>query len=141
MSSSTNHLSIEPFTFDIPSDGDRIPLKMAGKRYTSAVAPEFIEGFSLLFFHANGTRKQAPLYSVSVNNLHLDPDKEQWEPTLTALFQSQTAAKFKLREAWAFDSFTHGDSALLNEQALENGRGIGTLICCLQFEQNLIHPR
>lgn len=65
-----------------------------------------------------------------VNNLHLDLDKEQWEPTLTALFRSQKAGKLRvrLREAWALDSLTHGDSALLNGQLLENGRGIGISI-------------
>lgn len=65
MSSFTKCLSIEPFVFDVPSTGDQIPLKMAGKRYTLASASEPVDGVSLLLFHANGTRKSAPpVYSV-----------------------------------------------------------------------------
>ncbi|EEB88152.1 hypothetical protein MPER_14172, partial [Moniliophthora perniciosa FA553] len=41
-------------------------------------------------------------------------DKEIWEPILDNLLRS---CQF-IREAWAFDCHTHGESAILNEKAL-----------------------
>lgn len=49
-------------------------------------------------------------------------DKEHWEPTIQRLFEysfgSTIGSLPAIREAWAFDWQTHGDSAVLNAEAL-----------------------
>jgi hypothetical protein len=57
---------------------------------------------------------------MSVENL---PDKEQWEPVIEDLFtiQRTKTRNRRIREVWAFDWQSHGDSAVLN-QPLLNGR-------------------
>lgn len=53
-------------------------------------------------------------------------DKEQWEPVMESLYalqvQSESGAEPQaVREAWAFDWQSHGESAVLNEEALKDG--------------------
>lgn len=49
-------------------------------------------------------------------------DKEHWEPTIQRLFESSFGSTIGsvpvIREAWAFDWQTHGDSAVHNAEAL-----------------------
>jgi hypothetical protein len=47
--------------------------------------------------------------------------KETWEPTIEKLFLLAAArgSAVKIREAWALDCPNHGESALLNENALQ----------------------
>ena len=50
-------------------------------------------------------------------------DKEQWEPTLEALFVRQFHEKDPsryIKEAFAFDWQSHGDAALINQIALKD---------------------
>ncbi|KAJ7350779.1 Alpha/beta hydrolase fold-1 [Mycena albidolilacea] len=48
--------------------------------------------------------------------------KEQWEPILEKLFalQSEKSTFYRIREAWLFDWQNHGESAVLNEEALKD---------------------
>ena len=47
--------------------------------------------------------------------------KETWEPTMERLFYlaSSRGSSLKIREAWALDCPNHGESAMLNERALQ----------------------
>lgn len=81
-------------------------LRIAAKRYYVHQDPEPQDGLTLLLFHANGAHK------------------EHWEPFLEALFKFQSTGsghitRHRIREAWGFDHFTHGDSAVLNAEALD----------------------
>lgn len=50
-------------------------------------------------------------------------DKEHWEPVIKELFQEDHAAGSTIiKEAWAIDCLDHGESAILNENELENGK-------------------
>lgn len=51
-------------------------------------------------------------------------DKEHWEPTVEALFRLQTDSEC-IREAWAVDWMSHGDSAALNAE-LHQTSDVGT---------------
>lgn len=78
------------------------PLKMTCKRYsTDFCSPE---GVTLLFTHCVGAHK------------------EQWEPTIEALFEAQVSKprSHRIREAWSFDWPSHGEGALVNEDILKN---------------------
>jgi len=49
--------------------------------------------------------------------------KETWEPTLEDLFElivSQSNTEVLIRDAWAIDCPNHGESAVLNKQALKD---------------------
>ncbi|KAJ7201833.1 hypothetical protein GGX14DRAFT_571097 [Mycena pura] len=52
----------------------------------------------------------------------LGQHKEQWEPTLEKLFtlHSEGSNLPRLREAWALDWQSHGEAAVLNEEALKD---------------------
>lgn len=82
------------------------PWRMAAKRYYVSRDSQRQEGITLLLFHANGAHK------------------EHWEPFLETLLSLQpTSGRYLqqelIREAWAFDHFTHGDSAVENAEALD----------------------
>jgi len=50
-------------------------------------------------------------------------DKEHWEPVIKELFEEEHAAGSAIiKEAWAIDCQDHGESAILNENELENGK-------------------
>lgn len=58
-------------------------------------------------------------------------DKELWEPTLETLFSLRNGRDppTNVREAWALDWQSHGDSAVLNASALKARReGLSTHI-------------
>ncbi|KAJ7798639.1 hypothetical protein B0H14DRAFT_3886403 [Mycena olivaceomarginata] len=46
--------------------------------------------------------------------------KEQWEPILEKLFTLQSEKSTFYREAWSLDWQNHGESAVLNEEALKD---------------------
>ncbi|KAJ7828281.1 hypothetical protein B0H14DRAFT_2367186 [Mycena olivaceomarginata] len=54
--------------------------------------------------------------------LKRDLDEEQWEPTLEKLFtlHSERSQFPQIREAWALDWQSHGESAVLNEESLKD---------------------
>lgn len=45
--------------------------------------------------------------------------KETWEPTIERLFNLASTSRLKIREAWAVECPNHGQSAILNEKALQ----------------------
>ncbi|KAH7883381.1 Alpha/beta hydrolase family-domain-containing protein [Phlebopus sp. FC_14] len=103
-------LFVDTQVIDTPTCVQGLPLKMVANRYT--VSPSRENGVTILLAHASGTHK------------------EHWEPTLEKLFHLQEcgASHGRIREAWAFDWMTHGDSAVLNAESLRNsmqGNSIG----------------
>ncbi|PPQ92478.1 hypothetical protein CVT25_010423 [Psilocybe cyanescens] len=90
-------MNVESFAFDAP-----FSLKMAAKRYSPASGQDYCGGLTLMFMHCIGSHK------------------EQWEPVIEQLFKVQRNKDVRLREAWAFDWQSHGDSAVLNREALKN---------------------
>lgn len=72
-----------------------VPLKMAAKRYIPTASTKK-DGKVLIFLHASGTHK------------------EHWEPVIAKIFSSTEGIK----ECWAFDSLSHGESALLNAKEI-----------------------
>lgn len=50
-------------------------------------------------------------------------EKEQFEPTIEKLFDLKPSV-FIIREAWALDCQSHGESALLNEEKLRDRSAI-----------------
>ncbi|KAJ7453156.1 Alpha/beta hydrolase fold-1 [Mycena latifolia] len=91
-------MNIESFVLDSPPAANGKDMRMAAKRYTYAgQAPR--DGVTVLMFHAMGQHK------------------EQWEPTIEKLFALQSRSS-RIREAWTFDWQSHGESAVLNEEAL-----------------------
>ncbi|KAF8636764.1 hypothetical protein AX16_010967 [Volvariella volvacea WC 439] len=91
-------LHIEPVVFDAAA-----PLKVAAKRYTHPASTN-PDGLTLLFAHCIGAHK------------------EQWEPTISTIFSLQQSKHptRRIREAWAFDWQNHGESAVLNYEALQD---------------------
>ncbi|KAF9474695.1 alpha/beta-hydrolase [Pholiota conissans] len=98
-------MNVKSYVFDgPPRDPDTPALKMTAKQYTPVISVEGDkEGLTLLFAHCIGAHK------------------EQWEPTIEHLFHTQAAKDdaHRVREAWAFDWQNHGDSAVLNREALK----------------------
>lgn len=113
-------MNIEPFILPSPPTPSGQPLSVAAKRYRyGGKTPP--NGITLLLFHGLGQRERsvvlpAPLYA------YRRLDKEQWEPILDKLFtlQSAKSAFQQIREAWSFDWQSHGESAVLNEDAVKD---------------------
>jgi len=76
----------------------------------------------VLFAHGLGNRKPyQPMSMLTMVNLMTD--KEHWEPVIKELFEEDHAAGSAIiKEAWAIDCQDHGESAILNENELENGK-------------------
>ncbi|KAJ7362308.1 Alpha/beta hydrolase fold-1 [Mycena albidolilacea] len=94
-------LQTASFVFDCPQNIRDPPghvLKMSAKQYYTPQSVTNSQGLVLLFSHCIGAHK------------------EQWEPTIERIFALRPSA---VREAWAFDWQTHGESAILNRQLLE----------------------
>ncbi|KAH9486020.1 Peroxisomal membrane protein LPX1 [Psilocybe cubensis] len=95
-------MNIDTFAFEAPSN-----LKIAAKRYSYSNDQGRRSGLTLLFMHCVGSHK------------------EQWEPIIDRLFHiERTEGVYFLREAWAFDWQSHGDSAVLNREALKSMHGV-----------------
>ncbi|KAJ7437591.1 Alpha/beta hydrolase fold-1 [Mycena galericulata] len=98
-------MNIEAFILDSPTAAWSIALRMVAKRYTHVPqVPGYGDGVTLLMLHALGQHK------------------EQWEPVIDKLYslQSERSTSTKIREIWVFDWQSHGESAVLNEEALKN---------------------
>ncbi|EIM87589.1 uncharacterized protein STEHIDRAFT_121183 [Stereum hirsutum FP-91666 SS1] len=109
----SSYLEIQPFTFDPRPE---YPYSLCIKRYTHrdlSAEPADTGAITLILTHGVG--------------LH----KEQWEPVLEDLFGllgtansiAIGGAKLKIREAWSVELPDCGDSVLLNEKALSDGKG------------------
>ncbi|KAF8189453.1 Alpha/beta hydrolase fold-1 [Mycena galopus ATCC 62051] len=94
-------LETTSFVFDCPQnirDAAGHRLQMSAKQYYTPESVTNSHGLVLLFAHCIGGHK------------------EQWEPTIQRIFALRHS---QVREAWAFDWQTHGESAILNRQLLE----------------------
>ncbi|KAJ7196900.1 hypothetical protein B0H12DRAFT_1038094 [Mycena haematopus] len=94
-------LNIEAFILNSPPTPNGQPLHVAAQRYRflGSIAQH---GITLLLLHGLGQHK------------------EQWEPIIEKLFtlHSEKSDVPQIREAWALDWQSHGESAVLNEDAL-----------------------
>lgn len=95
------NLSSESHTFDWNPD---YPLLTTAKRYWLP-DKESREGYTLILTHGIGFTK------------------EQWGPTLNALFtlSLRPGTSFRIREAWSIDCPNHGHAAILNDDLLVRG--------------------
>ncbi|KAJ6516463.1 Alpha/beta hydrolase fold-1 [Mycena sanguinolenta] len=96
-------LASQSYTFD---PRPRYPLHLSVTRYWDPAAPHYDDptALTLVLTHATGAHK------------------EQYEPTIQDLHNHNLAGpKIKIREIWMVDAPDHGDSAVLNEQALRDG--------------------
>ena len=114
-------LCIRPFVFKYPSKR-RLSwpaLNMTAKCYRSSNISSPVDGLTLFFLHCNGARALFRRFSpLDTSNRCID--KEQWEPIIEFLFSQSGSNHLRIREAWAFDSPTHGDSGILNRELLRN---------------------
>ncbi|KAF7354807.1 Abhydrolase domain-containing protein mpaH [Mycena sanguinolenta] len=96
-------LASQLYTFD---PRPRYPLRLSAARYwdPSSETHDDPTAPTLVFTHATGAHK------------------EQYEPTIQDLYNYNLAGpKTKIREVWTIDAPDHGDSAVLNEEALRDG--------------------
>ncbi|KAK7024976.1 Alpha/beta-hydrolase [Favolaschia claudopus] len=105
------NLNIESFILPSPPTPTGKPLSVAAKRYRAPGAPiQSTDGITLLMFHGLGQHK------------------EQWEPTLEKLFAIHSTSSRsnsnsnlpQIREAWALEWQSHGESAVLNQNSLQD---------------------
>ncbi|CAK5267247.1 unnamed protein product [Mycena citricolor] len=105
-------LECTSFVFECPRNpldpAGRV-LRMAAKRYAMGDSLSNEDGLSVLYAHCIGSHK------------------EQWEPVIAETFLAQRGKprRQRVREAWAFDWQSHGDSALLNRDLVEDSRPMG----------------
>nr|GAT52936.1 predicted protein [Mycena chlorophos] len=105
-------LHITPVVFNCPPTEHDPPgrvLKMSAKWYWSDESLANVDGVSLLFAHCIGSHK------------------EQWEPVIETCIVNQRGKPRhqRVREAWAFDWQSHGDSAVLNREQIAQTRQNG----------------
>ncbi|KAJ7470743.1 Alpha/beta hydrolase fold-1 [Mycena latifolia] len=95
-------MDVKAFVLNTPPLPGRKPLRMEVKRYT--YAPQTKDGITLLVFHGLGQHK------------------EQWEPVIERLYalQSPCDHSSRIREVWSLEWQNHGESAVLNEEALKD---------------------
>jgi pimeloyl-ACP methyl ester carboxylesterase len=95
-------LTSATYTFDPRPE---LPLLFTVKRLWNDTIPEAhrANGFTIILLHGTGFHK------------------ELWEPTIDDLFAllSQGGLGSEIRDVWTIDSPNHGDSAILNEQAMK----------------------
>ena len=95
-------LTSATYTFDPRPE---LPLLFTVKHLWNDTIPEAhrANGFTIILLHGTGFHK------------------ELWEPTIEDLFAllSQGGLESEIREVWTIDSPNHGDSAILNEQAMK----------------------
>lgn len=123
----SSYLEIQPFNFDPRPE---YPYSLCIKRYTHrdlSAEPADTGAITLILTHGVG--------------LH----KEQWEPVLEDLFGllgtansiAIGGAKLKIREAWSVELPDCGDSVLLNEKALSDGKGCLTGEFTIALDTNI----
>jgi hypothetical protein len=117
-------LQAQAFTIDNSSPRLSPDLQITAKRYTTAHSAQNRDGLTLLFTHCIGSRMNYLILLVQLTNTNSRKDKEQWEPTIQRLFDTQQCKDkvHRIREAWSFDRQNHGDAAILNREALRNRR-------------------
>ncbi|KAF7354814.1 Abhydrolase domain-containing protein mpaH [Mycena sanguinolenta] len=96
-------LASQSYTFD---PRPHYPLRLSATRYWDSLSSHRDDptALTLVFTHATGAHK------------------EQYEPTIQDLYNHNLAGpKTKIREIWTIDAPDHGDSAVLNEEALRDG--------------------
>lgn len=111
----------ETFVFETPCrDSSVSQLKMAAKRYSNTHT-KARDGITILACHGLGQRQCFFLPRSPVLNAIPHADKEQWEPVIETLFRSQAhlSSRRQVREVWAFDWQTHGESAVLNQALID----------------------
>ena len=87
------------------------PLLTVTKRYW--INADIEDGYTLIFAHGIGF------------------NKEQWEPTLNALFRlshRKSPGYPRIREVWTIDCPNHGQAAILNDNLLVRG-GYNQYVC------------
>ncbi|KAI1789393.1 Alpha/beta hydrolase family-domain-containing protein [Ganoderma leucocontextum] len=97
----------ERHMFRLPDSG----LSVSANRYSSAEDVQSDTGVTLVFAHCSSAHK------------------EQWEPTISRLFDLSAASntllpQWRIREAWSLDAQNHGDSAVINQHALAERRAV-----------------
>ncbi|PFH49413.1 hypothetical protein AMATHDRAFT_63272 [Amanita thiersii Skay4041] len=96
-------VAVRTITYEVPQEAGGPTLKVVANCYTDANSNE--RGLTLVLAHATGTHK------------------EHWEPMIQHLFKLQgnrdANASSVIRAIWAIDYPNHGDSVLLNENALK----------------------
>ena len=113
-------LDVQPLVFDCPATEQGPSLKLTVKRYSTAASEN--DGLTLLFAHCIGGRKYEYLDDEYSGCLTISLiDKEIWEPVIVTIFKIQGSKpkNLRIREAYSFDWQTHGDAAILNEEALK----------------------
>jgi len=111
-------VNIESYTF---GDATGIELRPTAKRYTST-GSDADDALTLIFAHCLGSREQYyELLNVTDSQGDMRKDKEQWEPTIEQIFRlQQHKNQNRIREVWAFDWQSHGESAIINEKLLNS---------------------
>jgi len=122
-------MDIQRHVFDTPGNSG---LKMVANRYK--ILPYTEEtGLTLLLTHCIGGRESFLTALFLKFDFENSPsDKEQWEPVIESIVETQCTKNRnrRIREVWAFDWQSHGDSAVLNHDIL-NDRRNG--VCKLHF--------
>ncbi|KAF7360957.1 CN hydrolase domain-containing protein [Mycena sanguinolenta] len=95
-------LTVTRVVFSCPPNAHGHILKMTAKRYWTSDSDANTEGLSLFFAHCVASHK------------------EQWEPIIPQIFQTQAgkALYHRVREAWAVDWQSHGEAGVLNRDLL-----------------------
>jgi len=115
-------LTIDSFVLENP---DRIRASL--KRYTPqppSVGFNVPKSAQIIVLFAHGLGNREPCQPTSMLTIiNMMADKEHWEPVIKELFEEEHAAGSAIiKEAWAIDCQDHGESAILNENELENGK-------------------
>ncbi|GJJ06049.1 hypothetical protein Clacol_000237 [Clathrus columnatus] len=106
--------------------GQALPLKFVATRICNPKSSK--NGFTLVFIHGNGARKSMVYYYLGSNIIlkkKTSQDKEAWFPAVQYIFQNIECLDI-ICAMWILDLPNHGDSASLNQVALENSRVDGT---------------
>lgn len=106
---------------DLISDEHWRQLKVAAKRYWSTPSAKHVGPGSatLILAHGSGFRTCCMTIHISILDIE-ETDKEHFEPFLEHLFSlSEDDGSARIREAWALDWQSHGDSAVLNADVIK----------------------
>ena len=110
--------------FRIPETG----LYFSAKCYYPNISAD--EGLTYIFIH-NAASRSSQKTSFRLSSLTCtSTDKEAWEPTIQHLFHlsndPQLPFEYRVRETWSLEWQSHGESALLNVDALAERDSFGT---------------
>ena len=93
--------------------------------YTLPPTPDYpLSIIAKRYWLPNGSNTENPAAQTLIVLHSTSFHKETWEPTLQDLFelvsQSNTDSEVLIRDAWAVECPNHGESAILNNQALKD---------------------